>query len=97
MAMKLAPVIRNLQGALADPEIQHVPAFTLVSAKKSLAECLVIFEEMQQKKGEDNPADLSVDVLDVAELSRVGMVDAKAVNAGLSLVKKLRNRGNEEV
>ena len=96
MALKLSPVIRNLQGALADPNIQHVPGFTLVSAKASLASCLEIFEEMQQKKGEDKPADLSVDVLDVAELSRVAQVDAKAVNAGLSLVQKLRNRGTEE-
>jgi hypothetical protein len=68
----------------------------LVSAKASLASCLEISEEMQQKKGEDKPADLSVDVLDVAELSRVAQVDAKAVNAGLSLVQKLRNRGTEE-
>ena len=81
---------------MADPEIQHVPAFTLVAARKSLAECLEIFEEMQQKKGEENPADLSVDVLDVAELSKVALIDAKAVNAGLALVHKLRNRGNEE-
>ena len=73
-----------------------MPAFTLVAARKSLDECLEIFEEMQQKKGEENPADLSVDVLDVAELSRVAQVDAKAVNAGLSLVQKLRNRGTEE-
>jgi len=81
---------------LADPNIQHVPGFTLVSAKASLASCLEIFEEMSQKKGEEKPAELSVDVLDVAELSRVAQVDAKAVNAGLSLVQKLRNRGTEE-
>ena len=51
---------------------------------------------MSQKKGEEKPAELSVDVLDVAELSRVAQVDAKAVNAGLYPVQKLRNRGTEE-
>ena len=97
MALKLTPAIRNLQGGLADPEIQHVPAFTLVAAKKSLAECLEIFEEMQQKKGEENPAvELDHDILDVEELSKVALRDAKAVNAGLALVYKLRNMGNEE-
>ena len=97
MALKLTPAIRNLQGGLADPEIQHVPAFTLVAARKSLAECLEIFEEMQQKKGEENPAvELDHDILDVEELCKVALRDAKAVNAGLALVYKLRNRSNED-
>ena len=94
MSLLLAPAIRNLQGGLSDPEVQHVPAFALVSAKKSLKECLEIFEEMQQKKGEDNPADLSVDVLDVSELSKAALVHAKSVHAGLALVHKLRSTGN---
>ena len=87
MALLLTPATRNLQGGLADPEVQHVPAFALVSARKSLAECLAIFEEMQQKKGEEDPADLSVDVLDVAELGKVALAHAKAVHASLALVQ----------
>jgi hypothetical protein len=52
---------------------------------------------MQQKKGEENPAvELDHDILDVEELCKVALRDAKAVNAGLALVYKLRNRSNED-
>jgi hypothetical protein len=96
MAMKLTPAIRNLQGALADPNIQHVPAFTLVSAKASLVSCPEVFEGMSGKKGEDKPAELSVDIDDVETLHRVAMQDAKDVNESLAPVLKFRNRGAEK-
>ena len=96
MALKLTPAIRNLQGALADPSIQHVPAFTLNSAKASLASCLEVFEEMNQKKGEDKPAELSIDAEQVVELCKTAMQDAKDVNESLALVLKLRKRGAEQ-
>ena len=96
MAVKLAPVIRNLQGALADPNIQHVVQFTRDAAKASLASCLEIFEEMSKKKGEDKPEDLSVDIDDVETLCKSALQDAKDVNQPLALVMKFRNRGAEQ-
>ena len=47
------------------------------------------------KKGEAKPAELSVDMEAVAELSRVALQDAKDLNASLALLMKIRNRGSE--
>ena len=80
---------------MADPSIQHVQAFSLASARTSLASCLELFEEMSMKKGEAKPAELSVDMEAVAELSRVALQDAKDLNASLALLMKIRNRGSE--
>ena len=93
MTQRLTPAIRNLQGALADPNVQHVVQFTLDAAKVSLASCLELFEEMNKKKGEDKPADLSVDIDDVETLCRSALQDAKDVNQSLALIIKIRNRG----
>ena len=95
MALKFSPSIRNLQGCLADPSIQHVPAFTLASAKTSLTSCLEIFEECSGKKGEDKPAALSVDFEAVTEMCKVALQNAKDVNDCLAVVMKIRNRGAE--
>ena len=81
---------------MADPNIQHVPQFTLASAKASLVSCLEVSEEMSKKKGEDKPAELSVDIDDVETLHRGAMQDAKDVNESLALVLKFRNRGAEQ-
>ena len=81
MALKLSPSIRNLQGCLADPSIQHAPAFTLASAKTSLTSCLGIFEECSSgKRGEDKPAALSVHFEAVTEICKVALQNAKDVN-----------------
>ena len=96
MAMKLTPAIRNLQGALADPNIQHVVQFTHDAAKASLASCLEIFEEMSKKKSEDKPTDLSVDIDDAETLCKSALQDAKDVNPSLALIMKFRNRGAEQ-
>ena len=96
MVVKLAPAIRNLQGALADPNIQHVVAFTRDAAKASLVSCLEIHEEMSRKKGEAQPEDLTVDIDDVETLQKKAVQDAKDVNASLALIQKLRNRGAEK-
>ena len=96
MVVKLAPAIRNLQGALSDPNIQHVVAFTRDAAKESLASCLEIHEEMSRKKGEAQPEDLTVDIDDVETLQKKAVQDAKDVNASLALIMKFRNRGAEK-
>ena len=96
MALKLTPAIRNLQGALADPSIQHVPVFMQNSAKASLASCREVFEEMNTKKGQDKPAALSVDAEQVIALSKTGLREAKDVSESLALMLKLRKRGAEQ-
>ena len=95
IANKLTPPIRNLQGALADPNIHHVPAFTLSSAKEILAKCLAIFEEGNRKKAEEKPAEISVGMAAVDSLHKAGMQIAKDVNEALCLVIKFRSRGAE--
>ena len=96
MVVKLAPAIRNLQGALSDPNIQHVVAFTRDAAKESLVSCLEIHEEMSRKKGEAQPEDLTVDIDEVETLQKKAVQDAKDVNASLALIMKFRNRGAEK-
>ena len=95
IAQKLTPPIRNLQGALADPNVQHVVPFTLEAAKVSLASCLEIFEEMSKKKCEDHPVDLSVEMDEVETLCKTALQDAKDVSASLALIIKFRTRGAE--
>ena len=95
-ALKLTPAIRNLQGALADPSIQHVPAFMQDSSKASLASCREVFEEMNTKKGQDKPAALSVDAEQVNKLMKTGLQEAKDVSESLALLLKLRKRGAEQ-
>ena len=95
-ALKLTPAIRNLQGALADPSIQHVPVFMQDSSKASLASCREVFEEMNMKKGQDKPAALSVDAEQVNKLMKTGLQEAKDVSESLALLLKLRKRGAEQ-
>ena len=95
IANKLTPPIRNLQGALADPNIHHVPAFTLSSAKAILAKRLAIYEEMSGKKGEEKPGEISVSIAEVETLQKAALQIAKDVNEALCLVIKFRSRGAE--
>ena len=87
---KLSPSIRNLQGCLADPNIQHVPEFAVVDAKASLAECQALFEECSLKKGAGKPAPISLDFAAVTEMCKKALDAAKDVNDFLAIVKKKR-------
>ena len=51
---------------------------------------------MYKKKGEDKPADLSVDIDDVETLCKSALQDAKDVNQSLALIMKFRYRGAEQ-
>ena len=93
--MKLSPSIRNLQGCLADPSIQHVPAFTVADAKASLVERQAIFEEWNAKKSEDKPAPISVDFAAVTEMCKKALTSSKDVNDFIAVIEKKRNRGAE--
>ena len=94
IAVKVSPSIRNLQGCLDDPSIQHVPVFTVADAKASLVECQVILEECSAKKSEDKPAPISVDFAAVTEMCKKALNASRDVNVFLVEIKK-RNRGTD--
>ena len=92
IAMSLNQSIKNLQGCLADPNILHVPAFTMKFPEASLKENQDNFQECDVKKGEEKPAPISVDLAAVAEMCKKATICSKDVLDVIAVIANQRSR-----